>query len=83
VYQPRTNMIVPHVMQHLDLLECFLSRVYDEIDEALAREIRDCLMKVFALHSGTHLAYLYLSQAAAGSASGAVTDLDQELARGV
>lgn len=83
LYDPDRNMILPHLMQHLTLLQEFLSGVYPQIDQTLRSEIRACVIKMFALHSGTHLAYLYLVQSADGDGSHALHDLDRELVQGV
>src|SRR5579884_504857 len=83
VYDPRTNMILPHVMRHLELLEMFLAGVYEQIDQAVATQIQECVIKIFALHSGTHLGYLYLSQSSAASPPPTLKQLDRELVLGV
>lgn len=82
-YQPNRNMIVPHLMQHFALLQEFLCGVYPQIDEILASDVRTCVTKIFALHSGTHLAYLYLAQSAGDHAIPVVRDLDRQLVQGV
>lgn len=80
-YDPGTNMIVPHVIQHLKLLKEFVSNAYPRIDQELANGIRECVEKIFALHSGTHLGYLYLAKDRESGSR--LTELDRELVCGV
>lgn len=82
-YDPGKNMIVPHLLQHLNLLQEFLAGVYPRIDESLMSEIQLCIFKIFALHSGTHLGYLYLAQSAVSAGDPTLADLDGELVLGV
>jgi glycosyltransferase involved in cell wall biosynthesis len=57
----KTNMIWPHMEDHCERLHEWICGVYDVADRKLAERIVTALEKVFALHSGTHLAYLYLT----------------------
>jgi glycosyltransferase involved in cell wall biosynthesis len=82
-YDAAGNMILPHVLQHLDLLSEFLTRVYPSVDDTLAAEINRCVIKIFALHSGTHLGYVYVSQTQRGAPTATVQQLDRELASGI
>ena len=57
----KANMILPHVMNHVERLQKWICAIYDIADRPLACDIATALEKVFALHSGTHLAYLFLT----------------------
>jgi hypothetical protein len=57
----KANMIWPHIEDHCERLHEWICDIYDVADSKLAEGIVTALEKMFALHSGTHLAYLYLT----------------------
>ena len=79
----RTNMILSHVLDYLDRLGMWISGVYDVVDSNLARDIVQAVHRAFALHSGTHLAYLYMTLASRGEVGQSVARLDRTLLSGV
>jgi glycosyltransferase involved in cell wall biosynthesis len=79
----RTNMIVPHVLDYLERLGVWISGVYDLVDSDLARDIVQAIHRAFALYSGTHLAYLYMTLASRGEVGQSVARLDRTLLSGV
>jgi len=79
----RTNMIVPHVLDYLERLGVWISGIYDVVDSNLARDIVQAIHKAFALYSGTHLAYLYMTLASRGQVGQSVARLDRTLLSGV
>jgi len=79
----KANMIVPHVMDHVERLQNWICAIYDIADRRLACDIATALEKVFALHSGTHLAYLYLTLRNRGKLDEALITMDRILTAGV
>jgi glycosyltransferase involved in cell wall biosynthesis len=79
----KTNMITPHVMAHVERLQNWICTIYDVADRHLADDIATALEKVFALHSGTHLAYLYLTLRNRGKLDEALITMDKTLTAGV
>jgi glycosyltransferase involved in cell wall biosynthesis len=79
----RANMIFPHVMDHLELLQKWICGIYDVADRHLAHDIVSALEKLFALHSGTHLAYLYLTLRNRGKLDEALIAMDRAMTAGV
>jgi glycosyltransferase involved in cell wall biosynthesis len=79
----RTNMILSHVLDYLDRLGIWISGVYDVVDSNLARDIVQAVHRAFALYSGTHLAYLYMTLASRGEVGQSVARLDRTLLSGV
>jgi hypothetical protein len=72
-------MILPHVLRHFEDFQQWLSRIYDRADYRVASEIVSALYKVFALHCGTHLAYLYLTCANRGCLDESLLQMDRRL----
>jgi hypothetical protein len=80
-YLHRENMLLPHFMHHLGLLETYVSQSHEVVDEIMVGELAGALHKLFALHSGTHLAYLYLTLSDRGSSKQQLlAELDAKLA---
>jgi O-antigen biosynthesis protein len=79
----KANMILPHVMDHFERLRNWVCGIYDVADRHLAHDIASALEKLFALHSGTHLAYLYLTLRSRGKLDEALTAMDRAMTAGV
>jgi hypothetical protein len=79
----KANMIWPHVMDHFERLREWICGIYDVADRELASEIVRALEKVFALHSGTHMAYLYLTLGTNAKLDETLTVLDRVMIAGV
>jgi glycosyltransferase involved in cell wall biosynthesis len=79
----KANMIWPHVMDHFERLREWICGIYDVADRKLASEVVRALEKVFALHSGTHMAYLYLTLATNAKLDETLTALDRVMIAGV
>jgi hypothetical protein len=79
----RTNMIVPYVLDYLERLGVWISGVYDLVDSDLAHDVVQAIHRAFALYSGTHLAYLYMTLASRGEVGQSVARLDRTLLSGV
>ncbi len=77
------NMLAPHLLRHFDEFCGWLSAVYEEADEGLARSMVSGVEKIFALHCGNHLAYLSLTAAHRGSLDESLLELDKKLRSGV
>jgi len=79
----RTNMILPHLVDYLERLGVWISGAYDVVDSNLARDIVQAIHRAFALYSGTHLAYFYMTLANRGEVGQSVARLDRTLLSGV
>src|SRR5215472_3949875 len=77
------SIIWPHARRHLENLKNWLSKIYVEVDGALAAEMADTFAKVVALHCGTHLGYLFLSRAAHSELDESLWQLDSQLRAGI
>ncbi len=82
-WDARTNMILPHVLDYLERLGVWISGIYDVVDSNLARDMVQAIHKAFALYSGTHLAYLYMTLASRGEIGQSVARLDRTMLSGV
>ncbi len=82
-WDARTNMILPHVLDYLERLGVWISGIYDVVDSNLARDMVQAIHKAFALYSGTHLAYLYVTLASRGEIGQSVARLDRTMLSGV
>jgi glycosyltransferase involved in cell wall biosynthesis len=60
-YKSRDNLLLPHFLQHLGVLQAFLSKSHQNIDPSLLGDLLNALFKILALDTGSHLAYLYLT----------------------
>lgn len=76
-------MVWLHVAKHLEQFTAWVSSVYREADRDLAREIVDAWGKIFALHCGTHLGYLFMTRAARGDLDESLRHIDTWLTAGV
>ena len=79
----KANMIWPHFKDHCERLHQWICGIYDVTDRKLADEIVRALEKVFALHSGTHLAYMYLTLANRAKLDETLVSLDRVMIAGV
>jgi len=79
----RTNMILPHLLDYLERLGVWISGAYDVVDSNLARDIVQAIHRAFALYSGTHLAYFYMTLASRGEVAQSAARLDRTLLSGV
>jgi glycosyltransferase involved in cell wall biosynthesis len=82
------SMLLPHVSSHIEKLEKWLRGIYYNIDEILSQEILgqevvSAIEKIFALHSGNHLAYLYLTERRLGAVDAPLARIDKTLMSGV
>jgi O-antigen biosynthesis protein len=77
------NILLPHLLNHFEQLRTYLTPTYEQADEKLARDLAAALCKMSALHSGTHLGYLYLTLASRGTLNPSVVELDKMLKAGV
>jgi hypothetical protein len=76
-------MIWPHVAKHFQRFGEWVSAIYPEVDHQLAEEIADGLSKICGLHAGTHLGYLYMTNAKRGCVDSSLRQLDSQLTSGV
>jgi glycosyltransferase involved in cell wall biosynthesis len=53
----------PHAADHLEGLGAWFAGIYAASDRPLASEMADAMQKILALHSGVHLAYLFMTSA--------------------
>jgi len=60
-YKHRENILLPHVLQQLKILQSFISESHKNVDEIILGELAPTMYKILALHSGAHMAYLYLT----------------------
>lgn len=76
------GMVWPKAAKHIADFASWLSGIYAENDRALAGEIVNSMQKIVALHSGMHLAYLFLT-ARGKSANESLWRIDNLLKSGV
>jgi hypothetical protein len=79
----KANMIRPHVTDHVERFQNWIRTIYDVADSRLALDIARALERIFALHSGTHLAYLYLTLRNRAKLDEALIAMDRTLTAGV
>jgi glycosyltransferase involved in cell wall biosynthesis len=77
------NMIWPHVLDHCERLHEWIYGIYDVADRNLVEDIFRAMEKVFAIHSGTHMAYLYLTQKGHSQLDETLVALDRIMTAGV
>jgi glycosyltransferase involved in cell wall biosynthesis len=82
-YGFQDNILLPHLLNHFEQLRTYLTPTYELADEKLARDLAVALCKMSALHSGTHLAYLYLTLASLSRLNPYAVELDKTLKAGV
>ena len=76
-------MVWPHASKHIGAFAEWVSSIYVEADKSLAVEISAAIEKIVALHCGTHLAYLFLTDAAKKRVDASLQRLDSMLMAGV
>lgn len=77
------GMVWPHASKHIGAFAEWVSSIYVEADKSLAVEISAAIEKIVALHCGTHLAYLFLTDAAKKRVDASLQRLDSMLMAGV
>jgi glycosyltransferase involved in cell wall biosynthesis len=77
------SMILPHILGQFDNFRNWFLFIYDVADEQLTREVTTVVEKIFALHCGTHLAYLYLTYRERSGPNEFMSLLDEHLRSGV
>lgn len=82
-YAPKDNLILPHILDHLRLLEAYATEVYEIVDDNFVGDLLAAVYKIFALHSGANLAYLYLTLSRLGTADRYLINLDKALKVGI
>ncbi len=60
-YKSRDNIILPHFLQHLGVMQAFISESHQVLDATLMKDLVNALYKILALDTGSHLAYLFLT----------------------
>lgn len=78
-----SSMLLPHIRDHFEKFQRWVCYVHETAEESLAREIISALEKLFALHCGTHLGYLFLTCSGQQSRDEALFQMDQRLTAGV
>jgi glycosyltransferase involved in cell wall biosynthesis len=81
--QPQTGMLLPHVSRHVEAFQNWLSGIYRDVDVVLNEQVVSSIEKIFALHAGNHLAYLYLTRRTQKALDEALVEMDKTLACGV
>jgi hypothetical protein len=76
-------MISSHVLDHFELLQNWVCGIYDVADQAFGSAIVSALEKIMALHTGTHLAYLYLTSKSRGTLDEGLIAMDKTMTAGV
>jgi len=79
----KANMIRPHVVDHCERLFEWICGIYDVADRKLAEDLVRALEKVFAIHSGSHMAYLYLTLRNHSEVDETLVALDSAMTAGV
>jgi O-antigen biosynthesis protein len=77
------SMLLPHVSSHIERFEKWLRGIYYGTDEILSHGVVGAIEKIFALHSGNHLAYLYLTQRERGAVDTTLDQIDKTLISGI
>lgn len=77
------NAIVYSSLHHLQILEEYMSSIYDVIDDYIFNDFKDCMYKIFSLQIGAHLAFCYMTCAAINKDMSIWETLNNELVRGI
>lgn len=81
--RPQTSMLLPHVSRHVEAFQNWLSGIYRDVDVTLNEQVISSIEKIFALHAGNHLAYLYLTRREQKALDEALVEMDKTLTCGV
>jgi glycosyltransferase involved in cell wall biosynthesis len=79
----KANMIWPHVLDHCERMHEWICDIYEVADRKFAGDLVSGWEKMFALHSGTHMAYLYLTLQNRGELDESLIALDRAMTVGV
>jgi hypothetical protein len=82
-YNPKKNMILPHLLAHVAELGAYLSGVYESVDAEVIGEVASTLRKMAALHGGNHIGYRYATVLAGSGHDPRIGELDKMLQDGV
>jgi glycosyltransferase involved in cell wall biosynthesis len=77
------NKLFGHFLYNFDILERYMSDIYETVDEGLIKDFISTLYKILALQSGCQLAYLYLTLSKKGKIDGDLEALDKSLIAGI
>jgi glycosyltransferase involved in cell wall biosynthesis len=82
-YNHRQNMMVSPLLYHLEIMQSYISQGRETADDMLLNELRVALHQLAALHSGSHLAYMYMSLSECRNPEHVPPGLDVLLCEGV
>jgi glycosyltransferase involved in cell wall biosynthesis len=82
-FRYKENILVPHFLQQLGVLQAFISQSHKIVDEIIIQELEAALFKILALHSGAHIAYLYLTLTDQRPCDEFLAGLDRQLVSGI
>jgi glycosyltransferase involved in cell wall biosynthesis len=82
-YKSKDNILLPHFLKHLDIIQSFISESRRNIDATLIGDLVNMLTKILALHAGSHIAYLYLTLSEQKRQNTFWTALDKQLTSGI
>ena len=77
------NSLLPPLEHDLELVERYMSTVYGVVDEQILQEFIAALYKIFASKCGNQLALLYLSSNGNHKEMSFLSNLNQELTKGI
>ena len=77
------NSLLPPLEHDLELVERYMSTVYGVVDEQILQEFIAALYKIFASKCGDQLALLYLSSNGNHKEMSFLSNLNQELTKGI
>jgi glycosyltransferase involved in cell wall biosynthesis len=83
IFKSKDNILLPHFLEHLGVLQAFITASHLRIEETLMRDLSNALYKILALHSGSHMAYLYLTLLNQRQSDDFLSGLDKQLASGI
>ena len=73
------SMLLPHISKQWNTFYTWVCSIHDAVDSDVAQAMMATLEKIFALHVGTHLGYLFLTCNDRGCLDELLTDLDIRL----
>jgi glycosyltransferase involved in cell wall biosynthesis len=82
-YKYRENILLPHMLHQLKVLQAFISESRQSVDETVLAELAPAMFKILALHCGAHMAYLYLTISSQKPGDTYWSALDSQLTSGI